>query len=723
MAAIGLKATFTGVDRVSGTVGKIQAKLLGLTKSAGAGLKRLDAINSKIAGGLKKAALAAGAIGAGVGLVAKSVIDTGAGFEQAITGVGAVGLQTRDQIASLEKEALRLGATTKFTATEAANAMEIMARAGFKNEEILAGVGGVLSAASASGLEMAEVANHVSNVLKGMGLAAGDAAKVADVLALASARTNSTIGSLGESMKNLAPVARQLNIPIEQAVASVALLQDVGLDASEAGTATATMLTKLANPSSAMAAEMRRLGIAFQDAKGNALGLPEILKNFDTASKKSGGNMKVLAFFSDLVGLRGQKAALNLKEVFASGKLSSLTDELNNAAGSAEKMATLKMDNLLGDWTLLTSAIDGVKASLFNLESGPLRGVVQRMTEWVNANGDLVKTKVFDFIEKVIPILDNFADGIKSGFEEVAPILKGVGSAVSSLFGNKSQSGRMEAFLWGETITKLAFGFAAYTVVVKAARVAVFAFEVVTKAARLATIAYNFVVVGTKNALIAYKVAVGVGSASTIAMSGVMTGATASAGTLTTATNAASASFGRMALTAGVAMAAVGALYAAYDQGDKLLKESGGWEGVGAMVAVGTSDWGFAGLDEMNNRKAKEARARESAKKSREAAASRTPEQQAAYQRAANYIDSLGMPKPGEYGYVPPNSGGFGTAPAATGTPPAIPPSQSLTPDQLSAAVAQELTIKLTADPGTSAEVVVKPKSAKVALQPSGAFD
>src|SRR5690606_28675336 len=108
----------------------------------------------------------------------------------------------------------RLGATTKFTATEAAEAMEIMARAGFKNEEILAGVGGVLDAAAASGLEMAEVSNHVSNVLKGMGLEASQATRVADVLALASARTKSSIGSLGESMKNVASTARQFNIPL-----------------------------------------------------------------------------------------------------------------------------------------------------------------------------------------------------------------------------------------------------------------------------------------------------------------------------------------------------------------------------------------------------------------------------------------------------------------------------------------------------------------------------
>src|SRR5690606_25218620 len=237
----------------------------------------------------------------------------GASFEEAISAVGAVGLQTREQIRDLEERAMQLGATTNFTATEAANAMEIMARAGFSNQEILAGVDGVLSAAAASGLEMAEVADHVSNVLKGMGLEAGEAGRVADVLTLASSRTNSSIGSLGESMKNLSPVARQFGISLEEAVGMVALLQDVGLDASEAGTATATMLTKLTKPTTAVMKEMKRLGITFQDAEGNMLPPLEIFEQMITATDKLGGNMDQIAFFADLVGLRGQKAALNLK--------------------------------------------------------------------------------------------------------------------------------------------------------------------------------------------------------------------------------------------------------------------------------------------------------------------------------------------------------------------------------------------------------------------------
>ncbi|MCP4502920.1 MAG: phage tail tape measure protein, partial [Deltaproteobacteria bacterium] len=197
------------------------------TRSMSRGFYKLNRVVNKFGRSLKRGAQI-GAFGlAMIGGAMHNVLGAGADFEQAITNVGAVGLQTRAQIAPLERQALQLGRTTKFTATQAANAMEILAKAGFNTQQILETTPAVLSAAAASGLDIAEVAEHVSKVLKGMGLEMDQSARVADVLALASARTNSTIGSLGESMKNAAATARKLGVPLEDAVASIALLQDV----------------------------------------------------------------------------------------------------------------------------------------------------------------------------------------------------------------------------------------------------------------------------------------------------------------------------------------------------------------------------------------------------------------------------------------------------------------------------------------------------------------
>lgn len=455
-----LDTVFRAVDRITKPVSKIQQRVGRMGKRLDSAFKDANKAVNGAYKGLKtfgkEVAKVGAALGAAFTAAAYKIGSAGMDFEEAITAVGAVGLQTREQIADLEKEALRLGATTKFTATEAANAMETMARAGFSNQEILAGVGGVLDAAAASGLEIAEVANHVSNALKGMGLEVTDAAtgmsnatRVADVLALASSRTNSSIGSLGESLKNVAGTASDLGMSIEDTIGAVALLQDVGLDASVAGSALNTMLTEIAAGSTEVSKRAK-------DAHGNMRSFPELLAIISDEAAKSGGNMDRVAYLADLVGLRGQKAATNLAKLFDSGKVASLTDELNKAAGSAQKMAELRMDNLKGDLTLLESAIDGVKVALYGLESGPLREVVQGMTNWVSANQELIVSGVKEFIQDVRDILP-------------------------------------EIIYWGEKIAIIAAVFASVAAAIKVATVAAAVFNAVASANPILLIAIAIV--------------------------------------------------------------------------------------------------------------------------------------------------------------------------------------------------------------------------------------
>lgn len=405
-----VETIFRAIDRVTAPVSRMQNRVGKFTRSMASGLRTVTNAADRFGAGMRRAGAIATVALTTAAFAFGNILGAGADFEQAITNVGAVSLQTRDQISELEALALQLGRTTKFTATESANAMEIMARAGFDVNDILKATPAVLDAAAASGLEIAEVADHVSNVLKGMGLDTSEAARVADVLALASARTNSTIGSLGESMRNVASTARQLNVPLENVVASVAMLQDVGLDASVAGSAMNVMLTQMAVPSEKLQGLMRRLGVTFKDAKGDMLPLSKVIQQLSIASNKLGGNFDKVAFLAELVGLRGQKAAANLVPLFESGKLEKLVEQLENAQGSAKKMAGIRMDTLRGSLLLLGSAIDGVKVKIFSMNEGPLKDLVDRMTEWVTANEDLIATRIGEFIGTIVENADGIAD-------------------------------------------------------------------------------------------------------------------------------------------------------------------------------------------------------------------------------------------------------------------------------------------------------------------------
>ncbi len=457
-----VEAIFTAIDRMTGPIGRMEKRSLRFARNVSSSLAGADRAFGRIHSGLMRTTAALAGAGVAGGFVAKNIMSAGLDFEQAMANVAAVSLVTRDQVKDLEKEAIRLGGSTKFTAVEVANAMELMGKAGFSNAAIMKGVGGVLAAAAADGMEIADAAGVVSNAIKGMGLdVEKDAGRVADVLALASARTNSSMASLGESLSNVAATASDFGIRFEDTVAAVALLQDVGLDASVAGSALNTMLVNLSAPSDAVRAKMRRLGVSFQDAKGNMLPLRDVMGGMARAMAKSGGNMKQVALVAEMVGLRGQKAASQLAKLAKAGKFDELVRELDAAAGSAEKMAAIRMNTLLGDWETFTGAIDAVKLRLFDLKGGALRGVVQGWTMWAEANEDLIVAKAGEWLNSFQKALPGIVKDAKALGSDLATIARGVASVAKQLVE------------WGpgiRTTGQLVAGFYALSVATKVAR-------------------------------------------------------------------------------------------------------------------------------------------------------------------------------------------------------------------------------------------------------------
>lgn len=698
-----LEAVFRAVDKLSSPLKRMSAGLTSFQKKASKGLADIDATVGKATEGLKKMAAVAAVVGTGVGLAAMSVGKTGADFEQAITNVGAVSLMTRDQIGDLEKKALELGATTKFSATEVANAMEMMGKAGFENSEILQGIGGILSAAAAEGAGLEETASNVSNVLKGMGLAVSDSTRVADVLTLASARTNSSISSLGESMKNVSSTARQLKVPLEDTVAMVALLQDVGLDASEAGSATATMLTKLSAPSKAAAAQMKAMGVSFQDAAGNMLAPEKVLAQLVKSAEKSGGNMKQVAFFAELVGMRGQKAALNLQELFKKGKVEELTEQLRHAAGSAEKMAGIRMDTLLGDIETLGGSVDSLKIALFNTQSGPLRDIVKGMTAWIDANQEIITSGFVEFLKQASPIAIGFGEGVRDAFRLALPAIKDAASWLGGLFGEQAIGAQATAYFWGERVVRLGMAFVAFSAAVKVARLAVFAFGVVTRAVQAGIWLFSTALKGAQAALVLYQTWTKAGTSGTIALQLASKAAAADMLVARTSAFAAAGGFQAMAVGIGAAAAAFAAWAIAYDQYKQLAAISGGsggvWEGVKGFVGMGENQhaWGldgfYKGVDAYQNKQAVE--------EARKRGDMPAPPK---YQGPLLYGDSAG-PQKSWFGMSEPAAASPKASPAAAPQPQVATPWDGMAPQDMRDLFKSVIDVQIK-DPGKNVEKV-----------------
>ena len=424
-----IKTVFKAIDEITRPLKKMQSRVGKFSDNSirklGMMNRRLKSINQSMMNFGKQAAVA----GAAVGAASAVVVRAGMGFEQAITNVGAVGLKTRAEIKPLEDLALKLGKTTEFTATQAANAMEVLARAGFNTTQIIDTVPSVLNAASASGLEIAEVANHVGSALKGMGLEMNQSSRVANVFGLVSSMSNTTIGTLGESMSTLASTAKTVGLSLEEATVAVALLQDVGIPASKAGTSLVSMFKEMATPSTKATKMMRKLGISFKDAKGDMLTFEGVMEQFSKATKQIPGNLDKIAFFNELVGSYGAKAAISLADMYDTGRVSKFMGAANNARDEVEKIAKLRLDTVRGRFDLLTSAIDGVQQALFDLRSGQIKEAIDNITAFISNNQANIVEKINTAVGNLVDNFSNLLDVIK-GFAVAVIAIKALSLAI-----------------------------------------------------------------------------------------------------------------------------------------------------------------------------------------------------------------------------------------------------------------------------------------------------
>ena len=429
---------FKAKDYLSKKLGRIATRMKVVQRRQASMRKQQDQLNKV----LRVGATAIGATAAAAGAAAVAywkMTDAGRELDTAMSGVAAsMGKAVTDEdVQRLRNKAKDMGATTAFTAAQAAEGLDELAKAGFNTEQSLGSIETVLNGASAGSIEMAEAAGimtsamsafdakgrTVNQIMSEMGVNQKEASKIAatetsqnaqhimDVMALAATKTKSSISTLGESMKSLAPVAKQFGFSFADSVAMAAKMQDVGIDASESGNAVKTMLTKLTSSSKEAQRVMKSAGVSFVDEYGNMKPPEELFKAAGKLKESLTGNAAVAKTFANLVGLRGQKALTVLADSFnkASYDGETLSQVLNKAQGAAKKMADTKLDNVDGDVKLLGSSWDGLKVSIHDATKGALRPFIQSVTK---------------FLDEQKPRIEEFAEGVVSFFEEWGDLIK-----------------------------------------------------------------------------------------------------------------------------------------------------------------------------------------------------------------------------------------------------------------------------------------------------------
>ena len=322
------------------------------------------------------------------------------------TGEGEAGYKT------LKKAVDEVGVEAAASQGEIADLAIELTRAGLSAEEAAAVMPSVSRAAEGTGTAFGNMAAVVGQSLNVFQLGVEEASRVTDILVQAANASATSVDGLGEALKYAAPAAQSLGVSMEDTVATIGLLANAGIDASQAGTGLRTMLTRLslaANGASGeslglargqekLADAMKILGAEVIDTNGNLKPLDQTFKALkQSMSQLTEGEQVELA--TALFGEQGATKFLgvvNQVDADIQGMFDTIRGSEGATAAARKNMEGLKtsFDQLSGSidvargtfgkviGTAIRPLVDALAAAIdiFNKLPGPIKELIAALT-------------------------------------------------------------------------------------------------------------------------------------------------------------------------------------------------------------------------------------------------------------------------------------------------------------------------------------------------------
>lgn len=275
--------------------------------------------------GLKNLVGAFGFVGgiAAFASVVKGAIGIVREYEAEIVNLAAVAGKSRKEIKPLEDQIRNVAKTSINGATDVAKLASELIKLGSSEDEVIALLKPVDDLSVALRATAEDSAQLVKGLLNAYGEGADQAARYTDVLAAAANKTSLDFNGLRDSLSYLAPVAKSLNLSLEETTAIVGILSDNNIKAESAGRLMATSFTRLAT---------------------NGMTLNQALDQVNKKQAEGADNLEVLALAGKLFGAESAKLALILAN--NRDKMAGLNEEFKNSKGSLEELTNKQLQSL-----------------------------------------------------------------------------------------------------------------------------------------------------------------------------------------------------------------------------------------------------------------------------------------------------------------------------------------------------------------------------------------
>lgn len=410
------------------------SKIKSVASKLGSGVKKIASTVTKVT------AVAVTAASTAVVGFGKSAVTAGSQFDTSMSQVAATMGKSTDEIKDLREFAKKMGRETAFSASQAADALNYMALAGYDSKTSMSMLPNVLNLAAAGSIDLADASDMVTNAQTALGLSLDDTSKLVDKMAKASSKTNTSVAQLGEAILTVGGTAKNLKGGTTELSTALGLLADNGVQGAEGGTALRNIILSLSAPTDSAAKAIKALGVEVFDEQGNMRDLESIFTdlNASLSTMSQGEQTQALNKIFNKVDLKSVNALLGTSV----GRWDEVTKEIDNATGSAQKMADTQLDNLAGDITKFKSALEGAQIETSEKLTPSLREFVQLGTtgisemttafkedgleglmaafgETLNKGIELIISKMPEIISAGVTLLETLIEGIESNLDQV----------------------------------------------------------------------------------------------------------------------------------------------------------------------------------------------------------------------------------------------------------------------------------------------------------------
>lgn len=310
-------------------------------------------------------------------------VQTGMGFDSAMSQVAATMGKTTAEIAELRDYAKEMGAETAFSATQSAEALNFMALAGYDANTSMKMLPNVMNLAAAGGMELARASDMITDSQTALGLSLSETETLVDQMAKTSSTTNTSVSQLGDAMLTIGGTAKTLSGGTDELNQVLGIMADNGIKAGEAGTHLRNIILAMQPTTKDAIAAFDELGFSAYDSQGNLREMSDIFGELSekTADMTSQERQDIIGKIFNKTDLSTVNALLDT----SADRWDEVAAAIDGADGAAKAMADTQLDNLQGDITLMQSAFEGLQIAISDEVTPDLRELVQVATkglEW-----------------------------------------------------------------------------------------------------------------------------------------------------------------------------------------------------------------------------------------------------------------------------------------------------------------------------------------------------